>query len=354
VERFRYRVPYWLGVGADNVTDVPARGLIAMRTTAEIAGGPPIVAVCVVTYNHAAYIADCLTSVLSQQVDAVVQIWVGDDMSTDGTSEIVANIAKAWPGRVHHLLHTSRLGPIGNYRAIIEAAEGDFIAHLDGDDLWLPGKLREQLAVLAAAPACSASCTNALVFDDSREPVGWFSNATSGPFDMAALLRRGNFLNHSSLVYRAEFRDRILALPPPFIDYRMHLALSAAGPILYTSKPFVGYRLNAAGSMLRRDNEAVRHQYFEAIEQALPLVPPKIRAEACADFVRRVFFRSLSLRRPALLTQWWPLLSKLSDESRLRFMTRCTLQVVAEGTRQAVQLMASFLLRARLRVLYFR
>lgn len=325
-----------------------------VKTTAETIERAPSVAVCVVTYNHAAYIADCLASVLSQQVDAVVQIWVGDDMSTDGTSEIVADIAKAWPGRVHHLLHASRLGPIGNYRSIIEAAEGDFIAHLDGDDLWLPGKLREQLAALTAAPTCSASCTNALVFDDGREPVGWFSNAASGLFDMAALLRHGNFLNHSSLVYRAKFRDRILALPPPFIDYRMHLALSAAGPIVYTSKPFVGYRANAAGSMLRRDNEAVRRQYFEAIEQALPLVSPKVRAEACADFVRRVFFRSLSLRRPALIAHWWPQIFPLSNESRLIFLARCAQKIVVESARQAIQATASFLLRARLRVLYFR
>ncbi|APG04719.1 hypothetical protein BJI69_12980 [Luteibacter rhizovicinus DSM 16549] len=325
-----------------------------MESTSEVAGGRPTVAVCVVTYNHAAYIADCLTSVLSQQVDADVLVWVGDDMSTDGTSDIVANIARAWPGRVHHMVHASRLGPIGNYRAIIEAAEGDFVAHLDGDDIWLPGKLREQLAALAAAPGCSASCTNALVFDDEREPVGWFSNAISGIFDTAALLRRGNFLNHSSLLYRAEFRERILALPPPFIDYRMHLTLSEAGPILYTSKPFVGYRVNAAGSMLRRDNEAVRRQYFEAIEKALPAVSPKVRAEACADFLRRVFFRSMSLRRAALITEWWPLLSGLSGESRPRFIARCALQVIAEGMRQAIQATGSFLLRARLRVLYFR
>jgi glycosyltransferase involved in cell wall biosynthesis len=320
----------------------------------EIAGKPPIVAVCVVTYNHASYIADCLSSVLSQQVDAEVHVWVGDDMSTDGTSEIVDAIARMWPGRVHHLLHTSQLGPIGNYRAIIRAADGDFIAHLDGDDFWLPGKLREQLAALAAAPDCSASCTNAMVFDDGREPVGWFSNATSGSFDTEALLRRGNFVNHSSLLYRAVYRDSILALTPPFIDYRMLLTLTAQAPVLYTAKPFVGYRVNAAGSMLRRDNEAVRQQYFEAIDCALPGVKPRVRAEACADLMRRVVFRSLGFRRPALIAQWWPLLLQRSGESRLRFMARCAAQIVAEAGRQTIQATASFLLRARFRVLYFR
>jgi hypothetical protein len=184
--------------------------------------------------------------------------------------------------------------------------------------------------------------------------VGWFSNAISGQFDTDRLVRRGNFLNHSSLVYRGELRNRILALSPPFIDYRMHLTLSAAGPILYTSKPFVGYRANAAGSMLRRDNDAVRQQYFEALKQALPLASPKVRAEACADFVRRVVFRSLSLRRPALLAHWWPLLSRLSNEFRPKFIARCGLQVIVEGWRQAIQALASFFLRAHLRVLYFR
>lgn len=314
----------------------------------------PKVSVCVSTYNHRGYIADCLLSVLSQDVDADVEIWVGDDMSNDGTSDIVAALASTWPGRVRHVLHAERQGPIGNLRRLMALADGDFVAHLDGDDFWLPGKLREQLALMQEAPECAASCTNAFVFDDAREPVGVFSNARSQRFDVAGLLRRGNFLNHSSLLYRARCRQALCELAPPFIDYRMHLTLAAAGGVAYTSKVFVGYRSNSSGSMLVHDNEAVRHQYFEAIESALSVVPRGVRAEACADFFRRVAFRALRLRRPAMLRAWWPRALRRSEESPVLFALRCLGSFLMESMRQGVQSFVTSMLRAHTRVIYFR
>jgi glycosyltransferase involved in cell wall biosynthesis len=323
-------------------------------------GGPaantrarPRVAVCIVTYNHARYIADCLLSVLSQDVEADVSVWVGNDMSTDGTSAIVDDIARRWPERVHHVVHATRQGPIGNTLSLVAMAQGDYIAHLDGDDLWLPGKLREQLALLDASPRSTGCCTNAFVFDDEREPVGVFSNARSQLLGVADLLRRGNFLNHSSLLYRAVYRERLLALRPPFIDYRIHLLLASEGPLVYTSKPLVGYRANASGSMLVRDNEAVRAQYFEAIDAVLSSVDADVRADACADMVRRVFFRAVRLRRVNLLGQWWRVLAEKSAEGRIRFFFRCFFSVLGEAARQLLQALTSVLLGTRLRVLYF-
>ena len=312
------------------------------------------IAVCVVTYNHVRYIADCLLSVLSQDVDADVTVWIGDDGSTDGTSESIAAIGRAWPGRVNHVVHATRQGPIGNLRAVLAMAEGDFIAHLDGDDLWLPGKLREQLFLLDAEPNCSASCTNAFVFDDARLPVGIFTNASSGILDTAFLLERGNFLNHSSLLYRVEHRDAILSLTPPYIDYRILLTLSLGGPLVYSMKAFVGYRVNANGSMLANANEAVRQQYFEAMEAAMPAVVAAVRAAACADMLRRVVFRAARQRRLGLVSAWWPRLLAASGESRPALMFRASGFVLIEGWRQLIQIVSALFLRSRLRVLYFR
>lgn len=314
----------------------------------------PRVSVCVSTYNHRRYIVDCLLSVLSQDVDAEVEVWVGDDMSNDGTSDIVAALAEAWPGRIHHVVHAERQGPIGNLRSMIAMADGDFVAHLDGDDFWLPGKLREQIAMLQAAPECAACCANAFVFDDEREPVGVFSNARSQRFDTEGLLRRGNFLNHSSLLYRGVFRKTLLDLTPPFIDYRIHLTLGAAGGVAYTSKVFVGYRSNSSGSMLVHDNDAVRRQYFEAIEAALPMVPAKVRADACADFLRRVAFRALRLKRLAMLRAWWPVALQGSAETPARFAFRCLGSFLMESVRQGMQAFFTSVLRARTRIIYFR
>src|SRR5437764_971025 len=116
----------------------------------------PIVSVCVTTYNHEAYIKDCLISVLSQEIDVPVEVLVGDDGSSDMTGRIVAEVMLSYPGNIQYFFHAENLGPSANYQFLINNATGSYIAHLDGDDHWLPGKLAAQLHLLALHPECSA------------------------------------------------------------------------------------------------------------------------------------------------------------------------------------------------------
>src|SRR6266516_3269144 len=89
------------------------------------------VSVCVVAYNHGRYIGDCLASVVGQQVEADLEILVGDDCSTDETREIIAAYAARYPGLVHPVFHPRNIGGTRNYQVLIGKAEGDYIAHLD-------------------------------------------------------------------------------------------------------------------------------------------------------------------------------------------------------------------------------
>jgi glycosyltransferase involved in cell wall biosynthesis len=267
----------------------------------------PRVTVCVVTYRHEAFIAECIASVLAQDADADVHVLIGDDCSPDGTAGVVERLMARFPGSITYFRHAQNMGPTANYRFLIERADGDFIAHLDGDDVWLPGKLARQLASMRKHPAASASFTNALVFDGEGEgkSLGFFSNALDGLLDMDALLRRGNFLNHSSLLYRACHKGAVLALPEPFLDYHIHVALCRQGPIIYNSAVLAGYRFNTATSVIRTTNDVVREQYWLALRDGLGSATPAIRPMACADFLRRVAFRAVRVRKLSLFTTWW-------------------------------------------------
>ncbi len=57
---------------------------------------------------------------------------------------------------------------------MVALADGDFV-HLDGDDFWLPGKLREQVAAATSGARLRACCANASVFDDRAGACGDFS-----------------------------------------------------------------------------------------------------------------------------------------------------------------------------------
>ena len=77
-----------------------------------------------------------------------------DDGSSDGSGEIARRHAAADPDRVRYVEHPghSNLGPSAARNAGIAASRGEFIAFLDGDDVWLPERLARAVALLDAHP----------------------------------------------------------------------------------------------------------------------------------------------------------------------------------------------------------
>ena len=225
-----------------------------------------LVSVCVATYNHARYISDCLSSVLAQGKDVLLEILVGDDQSDDETGEMVMTLAAAHPDLIRYFRHPVRLGPAANYQFLIREARGEYIAHLDGDDFWLPGKLRRQVALLKKDPRLVATFSNAVVVDDAGALRGGFNATVPERFDLGFLLRRGNFLCHGSLVYRGIVKQYILDMAAPFIDYQIHIRLAEQGDLGYVNHALVGYRVASATSMSVMHAERVRSLYWQALE----------------------------------------------------------------------------------------
>ena len=162
----------------------------------------PLISVCIVTYNHQAYIADCLMSVLGQWGDFRLEIVVGDDASSDTTTTIVQAIAEQHSDIIRLFTHPKNIGPSQNLHFTITQAQGDFIAHLDGDDFWLPGKLQAQLIFLQTHQDCPACYTNAMAVTHEKTAVGYFNPHLPERMNLAHLLHSGNFLNNSSMLYR--------------------------------------------------------------------------------------------------------------------------------------------------------
>ena len=240
-----------------------------------------MVSVCVVTCNHARYIKDCLASVLAQGEDVSLEILVGDDLSDDETGEIVSVLAARHPGVIRYFRHRERLGPTRNYQFLIGEARGEYVAHLDGDDFWLPGKLRRQVSAMERNPRLVAVFSNAAVIDDAGALRGGFNGLVPDVFDLGFLLRRGNFLCHGSLVYRAAVRQCILDMPAPFLDYQIHIRLAALGDIGYVNHALVGYRVASSTSMSTLQSARVRELYWQALD-SVPPSPDLRRDLGCA------------------------------------------------------------------------
>lgn len=277
----------------------------------------PRLCVCVVTYNQRDFIETCLRSILDQAVDADVRVVVGDDGSTDGTSDIIQTLVADYGPRLVHLRRERNLGPFPNLRDVLSRAEGEFIARVDGDDYWLPGKLARQLAYLQRHPGCSAVYTNALTVDEHGQPLGVFNDLGDARLDLATLLRRGNALNNSSVLFRAGHGTGWDAGDQ--IDYQIHLWLARHGWLGHIGEPLAGYRVSTQGSLVLSANERVRALYWQAI-QSVPrsLVTDADYARGITDFLRRVCLRAARTRDWPLLRRWAGVVYAASPYGALR------------------------------------
>ena len=102
----------------------------------------PRISVVVPAFNHERFIGEALESVRRQTFEDFEAVIV-DDGSTDGTAEIAQAVARKDPRfRVH------RQANAGSHAAInraIALAQGDWIAILNSDDRFAPGRLARLL-----------------------------------------------------------------------------------------------------------------------------------------------------------------------------------------------------------------
>src|SRR5665811_1103036 len=108
----------------------------------------PLVSIMVVSFNERAFIEDCVISAVSQEYPHI-EIVVSDDASTDGTREIVAQMAKEH-SNVTALFSDVRGGVTNNCNRALSACNGSYVALMAGDDLLCPGKIETQVAWLEA------------------------------------------------------------------------------------------------------------------------------------------------------------------------------------------------------------
>lgn len=130
----------------------------------------PLLSVVIPTWNRAHLVCEAVESALSQRTGQV-EVIVVDDGSTDDTANI---LTRRFGSRIH-LLHLPNRRGVGAARnAGIRIANGELLAFLDSDDLWLPGKLDAELTVFERFPDADAVVSDSLCFvegqadDDSR------------------------------------------------------------------------------------------------------------------------------------------------------------------------------------------
>ena len=121
----------------------------------------PVVSVCMITYNHAPFIAKSIEGVLQQRSEYPFELVIGEDCSTDGTREIVERYQRLHPDVIRVITSEKNVGSLKNAVRARKACRGKYIAFCEGDDYWHhPEKLQKQVAYMENHPECGLVCSN--------------------------------------------------------------------------------------------------------------------------------------------------------------------------------------------------
>lgn len=227
--------------------------------------GVGAVTVLIPAHNAERFIQRALDSVLGQTYD-VSQIVVVDIGSTDATCEIVA---AEYAGRVT-LIEQQNSSYSKARNAGLRIATGEYIAFLDADDWWEPGKIADQISALAKHPDAVGNYSGLRVVSDSGDLL-----ADLKPVDPAnahEVLRWCNpGIPTSSVLLRRSaleklewgFDERLMGSE----DWNLWFRLVCKGPFCICPEPLTDYRSGSGD--LSDDADHIFDDFMKMLEDTL-------------------------------------------------------------------------------------
>lgn len=203
------------------------------------------VSICVVTYNQKDYIGPCLESLLEQNCDFKYEIIIGDDASTDGTTDIIRQYKNNYPDKIKLLIHKSNVGAFQNVLSVYKMAKGKYIAHMDGDDLAKKEKLALQAGILDTHLNCNIVSHEVTLIDKNDKKIKEkYKNFPEGVYTLYDLYNELPFFAHSSKMFRNDLNDAFWnELTDETIDIEIHTRQAYQGNIFHINDSLGYYRV---------------------------------------------------------------------------------------------------------------
>lgn len=207
----------------------------------------PLLSVCMITYNHEAFILQALEGVLMQQTSFYFDVVLANDASSDATDKVLEAYLKNHPQKhvVQYINHPKNKGMYDNMVFALRACTGKYVALCEGDDYWTdPFKLQKQVDFLETNSDYEVCFTNIKVVRDDN----------SVKKDMLIADKRQTVYEKKDLPIWAPtltrvFRNRNFKDLPyaPGLDTIMLLWQSQYGKIKFLDEVTGVYRLHGGG-----------------------------------------------------------------------------------------------------------
>jgi glycosyltransferase involved in cell wall biosynthesis len=214
----------------------------------------PLASVIITSYNQFRFLPRTLASVRTQTWPHVEMIVV-DDASTDETELYLRAQAD-----IRVVRNPQNRGPSFSRNQGLLAARGQYVAFLDGDDLFLPEKLEAQVQALEDDPTLGMVYADTLFCDDQDRDLPWRYSQVRRPHpgpDIFEALAYGNFVPiHAAVTRRAAleatggFFDE--AMRGGAEDWHFWLRLAAVCRVRFQPRVLGKYRVHSSNVSQRR------------------------------------------------------------------------------------------------------
>jgi glycosyltransferase involved in cell wall biosynthesis len=127
-------------------------------------GHSPLVSIIMPFHNTPpAFMEEAIQSVV-QQSYTNWELWLIDDGSEGTSTQVALRYSEQHRDRIRYLEHEDHrsIGASASRQAAIERANGTYVALLDADDVWIPEKLEQQVAILETQPEAAMLYGNTL------------------------------------------------------------------------------------------------------------------------------------------------------------------------------------------------
>jgi glycosyltransferase involved in cell wall biosynthesis len=240
------------------------------------------VSVVIASYNHEKYVRSTIESVLAQSFQDF-EILATDDGSADRT---VAEIQAITDPRISLVALPRNVGACAAIHATIRRATGEYVAILNSDDVFLPGKLAKQARYLDSNPGIAAVFARPLFIGEDGQPhpnpgrVVALAQETNKPRHkwLRRFFFRGNGLCHPSVLIRRSVYHEVGLYNPAMAqvpDLEMWVRLLRDHEIHLIEEPLVAFRIrdNQMNASAARPEVVLRDQWewLRVLEQYLKL-----------------------------------------------------------------------------------
>lgn len=234
----------------------------------------PKVSVIVATYNQADIIGRALESIVAQQTDFAFEIVIGEDCSEDSTRRVCLDWQRRYPELIRLMPEAPNKGITANYFDCLEAARGEYIADLAGDDRWTrTDKLQMQADFLDLHPEVSLVHTAWCPVDAATGRPGdsvvmSFPEIEDGHSSVVRLLRhdKPQPVHLCTAMYRREDAMRVYGANREFLRSQMMEDLTLSCLLLEGSRagylPVETLAYSVGGNTVCNPSNAVRMARF--------------------------------------------------------------------------------------------